>query len=104
MASTTPATSMNTGSAVAAGATVDFLAAKRSVSAVIIPSANLLEGVVTVEASMDDTNWVILRTVDVTGRNNYAVNHSGVAFRYWRASIIRAVSGGTVRVIFMEAD
>lgn len=104
MASTTASASLTTASAVGAGTTVDFATAKKNVSAVIIPSASLSAGVVLIEASQDSTSWVVLRTVDVTAREAYAVHVQGVAFRYWRASVIRTVSGGTVRVTFMEAD
>lgn len=104
MASTIAATSMSAGGAVGSGSVVDFLTAKKSVSCVIVPSATLSEGIVTVDASMDNTNWVVQRTVDVTGRENYAAHFSGMAFRYWRATVVRTVSGGTIRVIFMEAD
>lgn len=104
MASAVPSTSMSAGGAVGSGSVVDFTTAKKNVSCMIIPSAALAEGIVTVEASMDSTNWVVQRTIDVTGRENFAAHFTGVAFRYWRATVVRTVSGGTVRVIFMEAD
>lgn len=104
MASTAASTSLSVGGAVANGATVDFTTARKIVTAVIVPSATLPEGTVAIEASQDNTNWVTVRVVDVTGRENYAVHVQGVAFRYWRASVVRALSGGTVRVTFMEAD
>lgn len=104
MASTLASTSMASGGAVATGSTVDFLTAKKTVTAAITPSATLTDGIITVEASQDNVNWVVVRVVDVSARGNYAVHMQGVAFRYWRASVVRAVSGGTVRVTFMEAD
>lgn len=104
MASTSAQSSLSVGGSVASGVTVDFTTAKKNVTAVIVPSATLSGGIVTIEASQDNTNWVTQRVVDVTGRENYAVHTQGVAFRYWRASVVRALSGGTVRVTFMEAD
>lgn len=104
MASTTASASLALASGVASGATVDFTTAKKNVTAVIVPSKSLVDGVVTIEASQDGTNWVVMRVVPLEGRENYAVHEQGVAFRYWRASVVRALSDGTVRVTFMEAD
>lgn len=104
MASTDAQVSLNDVGAAGAGTTVDFTTAKRNVTMVIIPSASLTAGVVLMEASQDSTNWVVLRTVDVTARGNYSVTSSGGAFRYWRANVARTLGGGTVDVTFMEGD
>lgn len=105
MASTLAQSSLNNASAVGAGAAIDFLTAKKTVTGVVIPSAVLATGVVTIEASQDGTTFVVLRTVDLVGRAGpFAVSPVGVAFRHWRASIAVALTGGTVRVTFMEAD
>lgn len=88
----------------AAGTTIDFLTAKKTVSAAVTPSATLSAGLVTIEVSQDNTNWAVLRTVDLAGKSPFAVNLAGVAFRYWRANVAVALTGGTVRVTFMEAD
>lgn len=104
MASTSAQTSLSAVSNAGAGTAVDFSTAKKNVTMVVVPSASLVSGVVHLEASQDNTNWVVLRTVDVTGRSNYSVHVTGAAFRYWRANLVRSVSSGTVTATFMEAD
>lgn len=104
MASATQQVSLDGVSAAGAGSTVDFLTAKRFVSAIVVPSAALSSGIVTFEVSMDGANWAVVRVVEIAARENYAISFSGMAFRYWRASIARTAAGGTVRVAFMEAD
>lgn len=104
MASTAASASLAAASSLGAGTTVDFARAVGRVTAVISVSVALTGGMVTIEASQDDTNWVTLRSIGVAGRDNYSVSVQGVAFRYWRARIVTAVTGGTVRVTFMEAD
>lgn len=105
MASTIAQSSLVAASAVGAGAAIDFLTAKKTVTAAVIPSATLTAGSLTVEASQDGVTFVVLRTVDLVGRAGpIAVSLVGVAFRHWRASVVVALTGGTVRVTFMEAD
>lgn len=104
MASTEAQVSLNAASAAGPGTTVDFTAAKRNVTAVLVPSASLTSGIVLVEASQDNVNWVVLKTVELTARSNFAVPLQGVAFRYWRVNVARSVGGGTLRATFMEAD
>lgn len=104
MASTSAQATLTTASNAGAGTTVDFTSAKKNVTMVVVPSASLVGGVILVEASQDSTNWVTLRTIDVSARGNYSIHMTGMAFRYWRANIARAVAGGTVTVTFMEAD
>lgn len=91
-------------SAAGAGSTVDFLTAKKTVTAVVVPSATLSQGTITVEASQDNLVWIALQTVGLAGMPSMAFNLEGVAFRYWRANLVTAAVGGTVRVTFMEAD
>jgi hypothetical protein len=104
MASSTAQVSLDGVTAAGAGTTVDFSTAKRTVSVMLIPSATLSAGIVTIEASMDGANWAIVRVVELIGRENSIVNLTGHALRYWRASVARTVSGGTIKVTFMEAD
>lgn len=104
MASTIAATSLAGVTTAGAGSTVDFLTAKKNVTAVIAVSAALTEGVVTIEASQDTVRWVTLRVCGMADMESMAVSLSGVAFRYWRASLAAAAVGGNVRVTFMEAD
>lgn len=104
MASTVPNVSLSAGGGTATGTTIDFLVAKKTVSAAVIPSATLTSGVVSIEVSQDNSNWIVMRMVDLVARAPVAVNIAGVAFRYWRANVVVALTGGTVRVTFMEAD
>jgi hypothetical protein len=104
MASVTAQVSLDDVSAAGAGTTVDFLTAKRNVSVVLVPSGAPTTGLVYIEVSMDGSNWAIVRTIELSGRTNYAASFTGVAFRYWRANIARTVAGGAVRAAFMEAD
>lgn len=104
MASTLPAVSLNNAASTGVGVTVDFLTAKKNVTAVVTSSARLLDGMVTVEASQDTVNWVALRSCAMADMESMAVSLTGVAFRYWRANLVRAAVGGTLRVTFMEAD
>lgn len=104
MASTEAQVSLNGATAVGAGSAVDFATARRDVTAMLIPSATLSSGIVTVEGSQDGTNWAMIRVIELAARGNSVVNFTGYALRYWRASVARTVSGGTVRVTFMEAD
>lgn len=104
MASTLAAVSLNNASNAGPGATVDFLTAKKTVTAVVHVSAPLGQGVVTIEASQDASNWVALRTCGMEGMDDMVVSIADVAFRYWRANLAVTAVGGTVRVTFMEAD
>lgn len=104
MASTEAQVSLNNVSAAGAGTTVDFTTAKRNVTAVLVPSATITSGVVLIEGSQDAVNWVVVKTIEMTGRTNFHVSTTGVAFRYWRANVARTVGGGTLRATFMEAD
>lgn len=104
MASTLAATSMAGVSAAGPGSTVDFLTAKKTVTAVISVSAKLAKGVVTIEASQNNSTWIALRTCAMEDMESMAMSIQGVAFRYWRANLVVAASGGSVTVTFMEAD
>lgn len=104
MASTVPNVSMSASSAAGPGTTIDFLTAKKTVTAVITTSALLTAGVVTIEASHDGTLWVALQTCGMEDMAGMAYSLAGVAFRFWRANLAVAAQGGTVRVTFMEAD
>lgn len=104
MASTEAQTSLTGASSTGAGSTVDFTTAKRNVTLMVVPSATLTAGVLTVEGSMDGVSWAVIRVVELADRQNSVVNFTGYALRYWRASLARAVTGGTVKATFMEAD
>ena len=91
-------------SAAGPGATVDFLAAKVQVTAMVVVTGVITGGVVAMEASHDGVNWAYYGSVNPrTGVNQPLVTNVG-AFRYWRANVLAEVTGGgSVTVTFMEA-
>lgn len=103
MASTTAVTSLNN-TTTGVGTTVDFLAAKKSVTMVVFTTGLVTDVLVQVEASQDATNWVAIASVDAAMRPR-SVDLNRGAFRYFRASVAKdAVGGGKVTATFMEAD
>lgn len=105
MASTTAQASIDAKATTQDGTTVDFTTAKSRVSAVLVRSGTITAGLVQVQASHDSTNWVVVHTFDPGIAGNLFWNATSGAFRYWRGSIPRTISGGgTVSVTFMEAD
>lgn len=104
MASTVPVKSLDNVST-GTGATVDFLAAKHRVTAIVGPKGVTTGGLVEIQGSHDGTVWAVLDTVPLTSSRPFASTTAGGAFRYFRAVVISDVSGGgRVDVTFMEAD
>jgi len=105
MASGSAATSLSGASAVSSGAAVDFTAARRNICMVVIPTGTITGGLVALEGSQDNTNWVYLTSLTpTTGQNSFQSVNEG-AFRYGRASILAAITGGgSVTVTIMESD
>lgn len=104
MASTSAQVSLD-GAKSGTGVTVDLADARRNVSAVLSVSGTVLDGLVAVEASQDAVNWVTRHQFPAHGDSVQGYDSSTGAYRYWRASITRAVSGGgSVKVTFMEGD
>ena len=86
------------------GTTVDFVSAKRNVATVVVVNGTVTGGIVAVQVSHDGTNWVNRDAYLPQTGVNHALEFSGGAYRYWRASILSAVTGGgTVTATFMEA-
>lgn len=84
---------------------MDFATAKRDVSAVVIPSATLTDGVVDIEASHDGVSWAKRLTVHASQRSGVvSYDFDRGAYRYWRANVKVPVKGGTATVTFMEAN
>jgi hypothetical protein len=105
MASTDAQTSLSAQSTVQNGSTVDFTTAKGRVTAVLVRSSTITDGLIHIQASHDGTNWVIAASLDPSISGNQFWSAVSGAFRYWRGSISRpVVGGGTVSVTFMEAD
>jgi hypothetical protein len=103
MASTLAQTTLS-GVATGAGTTIDFTDARAKVTAVMLPSGTITDGLVALEASQDGLNWVVVHFFDPLGGNQFFSQREG-AFRYWRGNVTRPVAGGgAVRVTLMEAD
>lgn len=104
MASTSAVTSLSD-KASGDGVTVDFTSAKRAVTAVMNCRGACTGGLVEIQASHDGSVWATLDTLPChTDRAQASVPLTG-AFRYFRARIVSAVTGGgRVDVTFMEGD
>ena len=104
MPSTTASTSIDGGRNVTAGTTVDFTTAVSTVTMVIYRTGTVTGGVVVMEASQDGTNWVPVTSVSIDRGVNDHRDATGGAFRYWRANVAAAITGGgTITATFMEA-
>ncbi len=104
MASTDPLVSLNGVSVPGAGTPVDFLTAKRIVTMVSVPTGKVTGGQVAMEASHDNTNWVVIRVLEPLEGVNQALHLTDGAYRYWRSSVTAAITGGgSVTTTFMEA-
>lgn len=96
---------LNGASAVGAGSSADFNRAVARVTMVVIPTGTVTGGVVELEASQDNTNWVGMHITTPVQADNVAVTATWAAFRYWRGRISAAVTGGgTIKVTLMESD
>lgn len=89
-----------------AGASIDLLDARRNVSAVLVASGTVTDGQVAVEASQDGVSWVTRHLFEIPAASTVQSYDSTTgAYRYWRASVARPVTGGgTVKVTLMEGD
>lgn len=104
MASLTAVTSLDAKST-GTGASVDFASAKKNVSAVIFTTGLVTGGVVQVEASQDNLNWVPIAAFAIDTVRTRSFDSSRGAYRYWRATILDSIrGGGSVSATFMEAD
>lgn len=104
MASATASASL-TNATTGDGVTVDFTTAKRNVSVVMIPTGTITDGTVAIEVSHDGTNWAQALVMHIALRpGTHAHDFSQGAYRYWRASVVRDITGGgSVTATFMEA-
>ncbi len=104
MASTSAQTTLS-GRTSGAGTTIDFLDAKAKVSMVVIPSGAVTEGIIAMEASQDNANWVTVYIFDMGASGVQFHSTANGAFRYWRGNVLRAVTGGgSVTATLMEGD
>lgn len=72
---------------------------------VVIPTGIVTGGQVELEGSQDNLNWVSMNIVTPAGRGPVAVTTQLCAFRYWRARVTMAVTGGgTIKATLMEGE
>ena len=103
--SSTAAQGSLSGAATGDGTTIDFVDARARVTMVLVPFGAITGGLVAMQASQDNVNWVTVHVFDLGIRANQFHNAVNGAFRYWRASVLAPVAGlGTVSATFMEAD
>lgn len=98
-------TLLTTATDVGAGSSVDLTVAKSQVSMAVVVNGTVTGGVVVLEASHDNTNWVKVGSVGpmATGTNRSCQLANGV-YRYFRAHIVTAITGGgSVSATLMEA-
>lgn len=105
MASTSAQTTVSEKGTAGAGTTIDFTDAKSKVTMVLVPSGAITGGLVAMQASQDNTNWVNVHVFDPVVATNQHFSTVEGAFRYWRANVLAAITGGgSVTATLMEAD
>lgn len=95
LAGSTAATNTITALPTGTGVTVDFLNAKSNVTMMVRVNGVATGGVVALQGSHDNTNWVTLASSGAfaTGVNQY-LSLTGGAFRWFRGLITENVAGG----------
>lgn len=102
---TSPVTTLNAVTANATGTTVDAGAAQSNWTAIAVATGSPTAGTLTLELSVDGTNWVSSSaTASITAAGNYGVFSSGRAARYARASLTGLAGTITLTVKMMAAD
>lgn len=86
-----------------AGGAVDFGSGRANITLVITTSAGVSAGAVALELSHDNTNW-FRRTAVTTNTASTVFQDSAVgAWRYARANVTTAITGGTVSATLMAS-
>lgn len=94
--SSTPTTSLNAQSTVQNGTVLDSGSARTHNTIVVITSAGVSAGTVQIQVSQDNTNWFVGASISTTAASTiYSTDVVG-AFRYARAAISVAITGGTI--------
>lgn len=95
-------TTLSAASSTGAGTVADFGAAKANISLVVIASAGVSAGVVALEVSQDNTNWYRhVTSVTTNAPGVFQTSTNNLAYRYARANITTAITGGTVTATLM---
>lgn len=102
--STSSTASLSAASATGAGTTVDFGSAKANVTLVCVASAGVTAGAVSLEVSQDGTNWFrVTPAITLTAPGVQEVTKAASAYRYARANVTTAITGGTVTCTIMAS-
>ena len=94
---------MNDATAVGNGTTIDFLTAKSFVGGLVISNGTVTGGEVSIQLSQDGTSWVTTAFFTPQTGVHFVYRNPGGAFRFWRGTIVTAITGGgSVDITFME--
>ena len=93
-----PAVSLSAQSAVGAGTSVDGLTVRSAAAISVTTSSGVSAGAVTLQGSLDATNWFNLGSAisTTTASTTTQTVVSSAYARYFRAAITTAITGGTV--------
>lgn len=95
--------SLDAVSIVGAGAVVDFGSGKAHITMAVTASAGVSAGVVALEVSQDNVRWYpVTPAITLTAPGVTQSTQMG-AWRYARANITTAITGGTIRASIMAA-
>lgn len=95
-------TTLSAQSATGAGTVADFGSGKQQISLAITASAGVSAGAVALEVSQDNTNWFRGTPVTQSAPGVTQTNQGG-AWRYARANVTTAITGGTVSATLMAS-
>lgn len=95
-------TSFTNASALSNGTTAALGSAKANITCVVIAGAGVSAGAVALETSQDNTNWVRTSPVTTSAPGTQAITVTG-AYRFARAVITTAITGGTISATIMAA-
>ena len=84
-------------SAVANGTVLDNSTPKSNHTLVAVASAGVTAGTVQLQASLDNVNFITIGTLNLTAAGPVSVSVANSPFRYIRAAITTAITGGTVQ-------
>lgn len=89
-------------SSTGASGTVNFGSAKQNITLAITAGAGVSAGAVALEVSQDASNWFRVTPVTQSAQGVTQSNQQG-AWRYARANITTAITGGTVSATLMAS-
>jgi len=86
-----------------AGAVTDFGSGKQNITLVVTAGAGVSAGVVALEVSQDNTNWYRSTSSLTQSAPGVTQANQGGAWRYARANVTTAITGGTVSATLMAS-